>query len=384
MAKPKFSHVIWVGLVTFLSQVGLACAMDSVCFVQDRLRRTVDGQVIVEAQDGGLLLLGRDGVLWTVQPDQLLERVENDEPFVALDAGQLARELLAELPAGFDVYHTAHYSIFFNTSKTYAEWCGSLYERLYRAFYNYWRRRGIELTDPKWPLVAVIFEDRASYARHSQVELAQMAGSIVGYYSLHTNRITTYDLTGLEGLRWPGSRPKTSELINQVLSQPKAEPSVATLIHEATHQLAYNSGLQTRYADNPLWLSEGLAVYFETPDLRSAKGWRGIGAINQRRLAQFQRFLPQRPPDALEQLIAQDRRLRDLQQASDAYAESWALCYFLLTRHQRQFVSYVRELSEKEPLASDSPQQRVAAFERHFGNLRALDAQFVPYFTSRD
>ena len=30
------------------------------------------------------------------------------------------------------------------------------------------------------------------------------------------------------------------------------ERTVATIIHEATHQLAFNSGLQVRFADNPL------------------------------------------------------------------------------------------------------------------------------------
>ena len=47
-----------------------------------------------------------------------------------------------------------------------------------------------------------------------------------------------------------------------------------TVIHEATHQIAFNCGLHTRYADNPLWLTEGMALYFETPDLRSRSGWR--------------------------------------------------------------------------------------------------------------
>ena len=53
-----------------------------------------------------------------------------------------------------------------------------------------------------------------------------------------------------------------------------------TIVHEAVHQLAYNSTLQRRMADNPYWVSEGLATYFESPDLNSLRGWRNIGAIN--------------------------------------------------------------------------------------------------------
>ena len=78
--------------------------------------------------------------------------------------------------------------------------------------------------------------------------------------------------------------------INQVLSQPAAERTVATIVHEATHQLAYNTGLQTRYAGNPMWVSEGIAVYFETPDLDSARGWRYIGAINRLHLNHFREY----------------------------------------------------------------------------------------------
>ena len=44
---------------------------------------------------------------------------------------------------------------------------------------------------------------------------------------------------------------------------------MATIVHEATHQIAFNCGMQQRYADIPLWLCEGMAVYFEAPDLAS-------------------------------------------------------------------------------------------------------------------
>ena len=75
---------------------------------------------------------------------------------------------------------------------------------------------------------------------------------------------------------------------------------MATIIHEATHQLAFNCGMQNRYADIPLWLSEGIAIYFETPDLRNKRGWRSIGSVNRVRLAEFRRYLRSRPSDSSE------------------------------------------------------------------------------------
>src|SRR5207253_9543744 len=81
--------------------------------------------------------------------------------------------------------------------------------------------------------------------------------------------------------------------------------NIATVIHEATHQIAFNSGMHTRYADNPLWLAEGMAMYFETPDLSSKSGWKTAGAVNDLRLGQFQEFAAQRRArDSLATLIS--------------------------------------------------------------------------------
>ena len=107
----------------------------------------------------------------------------------------------------------------------------------------------------------MVFRDKAGYRDYSQPELGEATNSIIGYYSLKSNRIVSYDLTGLEQLRASGDRTGTMAHISQMLRRPQAERTVATIIHEATHQIAFNSGLQRRFADNPLWLSEGLAIY---------------------------------------------------------------------------------------------------------------------------
>ena len=35
---------------------------------------TIRGEILVEAQDGGVMLLGDDGRIWTIQPDQIVSR----------------------------------------------------------------------------------------------------------------------------------------------------------------------------------------------------------------------------------------------------------------------------------------------------------------------
>jgi hypothetical protein len=351
-------------------------ALDLVTLKRDGRQLQVKGQCLVTAEDGGLLVLAPDGMLWTVPPEELVEHTKDGTPFAPYDRGELARQLATELP-GFDTFETTHYLICHNTSKAYAQWCGALFERLYLAFTNNWSRRGFDLHEPQFPLVALVFADRESYANYARGELGDAVESIIGYYSLRSNRMTMYDLTGVQALRRPGDRRGSAAEINQMLARPDAERTVATIIHEATHQIAFNCGLQTRYADIPLWVSEGIAVYFETPDLTSARGWRTIGAVNSGRLAQFRQYLSKRPANSLSSLLADDARLRDPKQALDAYAESWALNYFLIKHRSKQYDAYLKMLSEKGPLLWDKPDARLRAFQDAFGDLNQLDAEFL-------
>ena len=360
-----------------------AFALDLVTLKKDGREVHLKGECQVTAEDGGLLVLTPDGVLWTVPPEELIEHTKDDVPFGPYSREELSQRLMAELPAGFDTFETTHYLICYNTSKAYAQWCGSLFERLYLAFTNYWSRKGFELHDPQFPLVALVFADHASYIRYARKELGEAAESIIGYYNLRSNRMTMYDLTGVQALRRPSDRRGSPAEINQMLARPEAERTVATVIHEATHQIAFNCGLQTRYADIPLWESEGIAVYFETPDLRSARGWRTIGAVNAPRLGQFRQYLSRRPSGSLASLVADDARLRDSKQAADAYAEAWALNYFLLRQRGKQYDAYLKMLSEKGPLLWDKPEARLQQFTDAFGGLDQLDTEFVRYMSRR-
>jgi hypothetical protein len=353
-------------------------ALEHVALRRDGREQTVFGQVVVTAEDGGLLLMGRDGTLWTIEPGQIVSRKQDDEPFRPFSRDELSRQLIAELPPGFETYTTHHYLICYNTSREYAVWCGALFERLYKGFANFWTRKGMKLHEPEFPLVAVVFNSAESYSAFARGELGGAPESIIGYYSLRSNRITMYDLTGVESLRSAGDRRGSAAQINRMLERPEVEQLVATIIHEATHQIAFNSGLQTRYADIPLWVSEGIAAFFETPDLASAKGWRTIGAVNNNRLDRFRDYLERRPSASLKSLISDDKRIRDTRQALDAYAEAWALNYYLIHHRPKQYVAYLQMLSRKEQLLWDDPATRLKEFQETFGdNLGQLDNDFL-------
>jgi len=358
---------------------GMALAVDQVTLRRDGKTIEVTGRILTEAKDGGLLVTARDGVLWLIPPEEQVEHTADKQPFQSYTRDEISKRLLAQLPRGFRTHSTTHYLIFYNTSPAYAQWCGSLFERLYMAFINFWSRKGFELHPPEFPLVAVVFADKQSYLEHTRPELGEAGESIMGYFALLSNRMTMYDLTGVESQGRGAGRTKTAAQINLILARPEALRTVATIVHEATHQIAFNCGLHTRLSDCPRWFSEGIAEYFETPDLRSAKGWSNIGAVNPPRLAQFQQYAAARPANSLETLLRDDARWTDPKQSLDAYAEAWALTYFLIHKHPKEYVAYLAMLSKKKPLLQDGPGKRLEQFRQAFGELGPLDVEFKRY-----
>jgi hypothetical protein len=366
-----------LAVAMFAASASSVAAIDRVTMKRDGIEQELVGRIIVTADDGGVVLEARDGLLWTIPPEEQVAKTSDAEPFTPYKPDELAARMLKELPAGFDTLQTKHYLICFNTSRAYAQWCGSLFERLYQGFTNYWSNRGFEPRAPERLLVAVVFSDRASYGRFARAELGEAVDSIIGYYSKKTDRMTMYDLTGTAGN--VGDRGSAAQ-ITATLARPEAFLTVATIVHEATHQIAYNCGMQQRYADIPLWLAEGMAVYFESPDLDGGnKGWRTIGKINAPRLLIFRQSLRTRAKDSLVTLIRDDERIRNPKTGNVAYAEAWALNYFLINVKGKQYQEYMKVLSEKMPLLIDTPEERVAQFEQSFGNLEALDKEFVKY-----
>jgi hypothetical protein len=355
-----------------------AMSLEHIAFRKDGATQRASGKVLVTDDEGGVLLLSRDGTLRSIEKKDLVDRSSDAEEFKPFTADEAAKSVLAELPPGFEVYQTANYVILHNTSKGYAAWCGGLLERLHRNFMGFWGRRGFELHEPEFPLIAIVLADRESYQAYAKRELGEAAAATIGLYSLHSNRVTMYDLTSIGGLRRPGDKRLTSAQINAMLSRPEGERTVATIVHEATHQMAFNCGLHTRYADIPVWVSEGIAMYFETPDLKSTSGWTTIGAVNRTRLAGFKSYLSERPADSLKSLVVSDSRFRDTRQAVSAYGEAWGLVHHLMTgQRQKQFIEYLKTLAKKERLAFDKPEDRLRQFEAAFGEIGKTDADLV-------
>ncbi len=345
----------------------------------ERSGRSIDlsGVILVEAQDESLLFEANDGQLWIIKPTEVQSKLETTEPATPATHDQLGEKLLEELPGDFRILKKKHYVIAYQTELAYAKWIAGLYEsRLYPAFEKFWGQKKVELTESSYPLVVIIFANRPEYERYTNRELGQPLGNTVAYYNLMTNRVAMFDLTADQARTEEADERK----IDAILSDPRAIPMVATIIHEATHQLIFNRGLQQRLADTPLWLNEGLALFFEAPDLRSKRGWRGPGKINQPRLDLFISNYSNRPADAIARMVSDDARFQTAETGLAAYADAWSFNYFLLKRKPKEFAAYLKHMSTHQPQVNVTPQERLADFTKFFGeDLDKLERDFIKF-----
>lgn len=329
------------------------------------------GELIVERPGLGYLLLNGDGALEVVSPDQFESLEELSEPLSITSPDELGEKILGEMPVGSKFFTTDHYVVCFNTTETYARWNASLYEKRLAGFLKFWQSKGLKLQKPKFPLVAMIFATKEDYVAYAKQDFEGSEGTF-GYYHQSKNRLASYDLTGVEGVLPAGVKVNRDALLTTILSRPEAERTVSTVIHEASHQMAFNCGLQTRLGDNPLWLSEGIATFFETP--------AGIGKLNTFNYANLMQTLPTRGPDALATLLIDDSRLRNGETTTIAYAESWGLFHFLVNSNPKAMVKYLT-LVRKLPigLPADS-KERLALFQACFGeDLEKIDRDFLKH-----
>ena len=153
------------------------------------------------------------------------------------------------------------------------------------------------------------------------------------------------------------------------------------MIHEATHQVAFNVGIHNRVGNaNPRWLVEGLATTFEAPGMRSTSLQKVPGAkLNQSRLSHFREFVKaRRPAKSLADFISNgDLHGMDL---LDGYAQSWALTYFLIETRPREYSKYLKLLSERPPFTVYTAKERLADFHAAFGtDLILFEAKFLRF-----
>ena len=344
-------------------------AIDVVTYQHGGHQATLQGTMVATPSLDTLLLMTSDSHYHSTKKESVLESTSDSVPFEYDDKDVLSRTLQREFGGQFHIQTSTHYVICSSASAEDTNRCNAALERLFKGFFAFWKNRGLPLTLPPNQLVIVLHSNREMYQQHGQDELGDAVNSVHGYYSQKTNRV---NLLAIEFTQRNGISGGASGVL--------ASRTMATVIHEATHQLSYNSGLQTRLAPHPLWFSEGLAVFFEPPNLKTQTGYQPIGSVSPLHLGTYRAAIRVRKVMNLEELVAQDRVFRDSATIRMAYSQSWALTYFLVRTRRADFLSYLEIQGAKQPLSADSPEIRLRDFEEAFGGtIRELQREFQRY-----
>jgi uncharacterized protein DUF1570 len=201
--------------------------------------------------------------------------------------------------------------------------------------------------------------------RYSLRDGMKTGQGLLGYYSATTNRVTLYDVGD--------GRANSADW----------ERNFATIIHEAAHQSAFNTGIHNRFSPPPRWVAEGLGTMFEARGVNNSRAYGNqLDRINRERFQQFREYrAARRQPDSLMQLISSDRVFE--RDPAAAYGEAWMLTFFLVETLPREYAQYLARTANR-PAFTDYPSAaRLSDFTAVFGNdFRMIDARMLRFADS--
>lgn len=288
-----------------------------------------------------LPVFGHPDWLWAAQDKQAASAASEKDEIAQVDA--LAKK--AGL-APFAHSRKEHFLGLGDAPQSFCDAALGISESLSVAFLAYFRERGFTLALPKRPMTVITLKDDASYRAFIGDDPGANVG---GHYDLDSNRLVVFD-----------NRPRREEF--------NANPeriNLITLVHETSHMLAYNTGLLSRTAQVPDWVSEGLAIYVE---LWQRKPKTPIGTVHRPWLMSLHQA---KKPGAtwipVADLVAGDDRIWDPKTQELAYAESWLLVHYLMKEQLPKFRAYLAAVN-KAPQGT----KRVDLFEKHFGPVKTV------------
>lgn len=296
-----------------------------------------------------LALVGLDGQLKLVP-------VKSQEDFeVSLDRFQpyaartMQKRLAKEFGNRYQVTTTEHFVVVHpnGDSKIWAPPFEALYER----FRYYFEKHEFALTDPEFPLVAVVLRSRNEFDRYLNKH-AKYNRNVMGIYQIQTNRMVTYD---------PKAKLRTAKKDKNWLFKYK------TVIHELAHQAAFNTGVHNRFSPPSRWTGEGLAMMFETDGINNSKIVKQFSRrVNRRRLKELKKYYASGQIDGkLNQLITGDRLFQSEPFVANSLA--WGLTFYLSETFPRRYFEYLEKDSQRKNLETYSPSQRLTDFASAFG-----------------
>lgn len=308
---------------------------------------TVSGQAM--GYDGKqLALLLRDGQVRLIKAsNETIKPLE--KPSQPYSHTLLRDAFFKEYRNRYDVSTTENYVVIhpWGDASTWAK----PFNDFHNQFMSYFESKGFKLKRPEFPLVAFVLRSRNDFERSLINESQWRDARIAGYYSRATNRITTYD---------PAGQLRLTDDPWMYSSWP--------IIHEATHQSAFNTGVHNRFAPPPIWLAEGLATMFEAKGIHDHQHHtRATDRVNVRRLKQLRKFLDKNEFRAgMINLVANDKLFRS--HLEMAYGLSWGLAFYLAETKEKEFFEFIARDAKRKNFVPYRSEQRLRDFAKAFGN----------------
>lgn len=320
--------------------------------------QTLEGKVL-RIHGDTVDFLNRNGSLSQFSAAGATNFSKTSNVFVPLSAGEIQSRLQDEFGSSYRVSSTG-VALVVHPNRNSTPWA-QRFDELYRSFGRYFAVRGLTITQPETPLVVIVFGSRGELDRYAGKSGKRLPENVKGFYSRLTNRVVMYDTESSGEQNWLDN--------------------AAIVVHEATHQTAFNTGVHSRLSPPPLWVAEGLGTMFENRNVWHVSIHRKVeDRLNQSRLHAFRQWTKTRPADSIAQMIESDKLFETNPLA--AYGQSWALTFFLAEQYPMQYARYLQRTASHKPFTPSTPAQRRADFTAEFGeNWPMLNAQMVRFYS---
>ncbi len=311
-----------------------------------------------------VVLLRRDGRLAILPATSTTDFKKVDDRFKPMKPLTIRKKLVNEYGSKYQVSVTANFVVVHPIGDA-TRWAQP-FEKLYHRFRSYFLARGFQLDDPDFPMVAVVLRTREEFDRFL-TSYHDYDEGILGYYSPKSNRIVTYDQSG-------GDPKDESWFFN-----------ASTIIHEATHQTAFNTGIHSRFGPVPRWISEGMAMMFEAPGINNSRYYsQESKRINRERLIALKYYYENGDVEnRWIDLISDDNLFRE--DPSLAYAMSWGLTFYLAEKYPQNYINFLKNDAKRGQFEAYGVTDRKRDFAKYFGKqLDSLEARMQKYFNELD
>jgi hypothetical protein len=272
----------------------------------------------------------------------------------------------------------------------------AVYESFLLRFYAY----GVKLEIPQERLKVVLFNEYKDYRLFAD-KLSPALASASGFWGPEQNTSVFFDhgtndtfkqlkefSDRLQSQKKDAVRDRDlnaaavvrlADTLKMLIEIERENSDISVVSHEATHQLAGNTGLLPRHVQIPSWVHEGLASYFETPD---GATWAGVGAVNEERLDWYRALERDRVHSNIGFIVGDQifDYAASLGAKLHGYGQAWALTNFMLEKHFDKFMVFYRRLGELPPDTFLSQEIVNQIFDEAVGiNRDKLDEQWRAY-----